>query len=65
LQRDGSVTASSVKKSCGHAQLDQAALDMLNAAAPLPPLPASMDRQQLTLVIPIEFSLITNNRYKE
>jgi protein TonB len=65
LQRDGSVTASSIKKSSGHALLDNAALAMLAAAAPLPALPESMDRQQITLVIPIEFSLITNNRYKE
>lgn len=65
LQRDGTVTASSIKKGSGHALLDDAALAMLVAASPLPALPESMDRQQLTLVIPIEFSLITNNRYKE
>lgn len=65
LQRDGTVLASSIRKGSDYPLLDEAALAMLAAASPLPALPASMDRQQITLVIPIEFSLITNNRYKE
>jgi protein TonB len=65
LLKDGTIIARSIKKGSEFALLDEAALNMLDNAAPLPPLPESMNREQITLVIPIEFSLITNQRYKE
>lgn len=61
IDREGNVLASSVKKSSGHNAIDQAALKMLQAANPVPPLPRSIKGEKITLVKPIEYSLITNN----
>ncbi|MCB1749601.1 MAG: energy transducer TonB, partial [Gammaproteobacteria bacterium] len=59
LARDGRVLSARVKRGSGHAELDQAALDMLAAASPVPAIPAALGRDTLSLAIPIEFSLIT------
>ncbi|MGD9660952.1 MAG: energy transducer TonB [Porticoccaceae bacterium] len=60
LVRSGEVTHMRIVKSGGHQLLDQAALQMLKDAAPLPPIPAFIAEDSLTLVIPVEYSLITN-----
>ena len=55
---NGQLIASAVQKSSGHPELDQAALEMLSRANPLPAVPASMHRNELSLSIPVEYSLI-------
>ena len=65
IRRNGEIFATSVKSSSGHKALDDAALQMLADASPLPPLPASIKKEQIHLVIPIEYSLITNDFHED
>ncbi len=60
IDRAGRLLASGVKQSSGHPELDRAALDMLARAEPLPGIPDFMDRDELSLAIPVEYSLITD-----
>jgi protein TonB len=60
LNAGGQIVASRVERSSGHAGLDQAALQMLARANPLPAIPDSMNRTELTLSVPVEYSLITD-----
>ena len=65
VTREGDISNASIHTSSGYQRLDQAAIQMLRAASPVPPIPNDLGRSTLTLVIPIEYSLITNNSYKE
>ena len=67
INRQGEVLSAKLYESSGIAELDQAALDMLAAASPLPAAPDDFypQRDRLTLVIPANYSLITNSSYKD
>ncbi len=60
IDADGRLLVSAVQRSSGHADLDRAAMDMLARANPLPAIPDSLDRDELALAIPVEYSLITD-----
>ncbi len=60
LDKSGRLLASAVKQSSGHPDLDRAALAMLARANPLPAIPDFMERDELALAIPVEYSLITD-----
>lgn len=57
VNRDGAVTASSIKRSSGHDLLDQATLDLMQRVSPLPPIPRDMQRDSLTIALPIDYAL--------
>ncbi len=60
IDHDGQLLASAVQQGSGQADLDRAALDMLARANPLPAIPDFMNRDELALAIPVEYSLITD-----
>lgn len=60
VSRDGSVSGVSIKRSSGHALLDQATLDLMQRVAPLPKFPKSMARASVTLSLPIDYALKTS-----
>tara|TARA_R110000751_G_scaffold134494_1_gene236932 strand:+ start:1410 stop:2162 length:753 start_codon:yes stop_codon:yes gene_type:complete len=57
VARDGSVSQASIRTSSGSRRLDDAVLDMLKRATPLPAFSDDMTEQQLTIAIPVEFKL--------
>ncbi|OUR74403.1 hypothetical protein A9Q78_00745 [Methylophaga sp. 41_12_T18] len=57
VSRDGKVTESRISKSSGYKRLDDAVLKMLRKAAPLPPFPDEMEKESLSINIPISFKL--------
>jgi len=54
---DGKVTRVDVKKSSGSRLLDRACLRMLERAQPLPSPPPNMSVSELSLQVPVRFSL--------
>lgn len=60
VDRNGNVSATSIKRSSGHDLLDQATLDLLVRVSPLPRIPSSMQRDSVTIAVPIEYSLKTD-----
>jgi periplasmic protein TonB len=57
VDRDGHVLSRKIMRSSGHADLDNEALAMIERAQPLPAFPPSMTRNELSLIVPIRFSL--------
>lgn len=55
IDRSGSVISSRVTRSSGSAELDQAVLDMVRRASPVPAPPDTV--QQLSFSVPVRFSL--------
>lgn len=60
VDRNGNVSGVSIKRSSGHELLDNATLELLQRVAPLPRMPSSMQRDSVTLSLPIDYSLRTN-----
>jgi periplasmic protein TonB len=60
VDRNGNVSGTSIKRSSGHTILDQATLALLQRVAPLPRMPASMQRDSVTLSLPIDYALRTS-----
>ena len=57
LAVDGQLQSVRVLSSSGHEILDRQAIDMVRAAVPLPPLPASLAGRSLTVDVPVVFRL--------
>lgn len=57
LARDGTVLAAEIERGSGFPLLDQAVLDMLREASPVPPLPERFTRERIQISLPIDFSL--------
>lgn len=54
---DGQVLDSTILRSAGHALLDDAVIDMVRRASPLPPRPAGLGTGPMALSVPIAFRL--------
>lgn len=59
VDRNGNLSNISISGSSGHAILDQATLALMQRVAPLPAMPASMERDKVTISLPIDYSLRT------
>jgi len=55
--RDGTVLDAAIERSSGHPMLDQATLEMIRAASPLPPPPDRYKGNELRLAVPIAYRL--------
>ncbi len=59
VDRSGNISNVSITGSSGHVILDQATLALMQRVAPLPAMPASMERDKVTISLPIDYSLRT------
>ncbi len=60
VHSDGRISATSIRRSSGHDLLDRATLDLMQRVAPLPEFPQSMNRDSVTISLPIAYSLRTS-----
>jgi protein TonB len=61
LDRAGQVVSAEVVKSSGHDILDEAALEWLRRASPLPRPPAIAEESDLTITWPVKFAPVSPN----
>jgi protein TonB len=57
FNRNGTLVRHSLGKSSSHSLLDEAALEMLKDAEPLPAVPDSMKGRTFTYALPVRFRL--------
>lgn len=57
MDRSGRVLEARLAQSSGYDLLDQAVMEMIARADPLPPMPQEMAQVRLELVVPVQFSL--------
>jgi protein TonB len=60
LDRQGGVSGISLKRGSGFDVLDRTTLDLVARVAPYPKIPASLNRDSVTLSLPIDYSLRTD-----
>lgn len=58
VDHDGHLESSRIDQSSGSVILDQEVIDLLNRTQPFPPLPSDYSSREITLTIPIRFSLL-------
>lgn len=57
ISSSGSVRGVRVVKSSGFGTIDRAAVDAVKRAAPFPPLPSGIERSEISVTVPIRFTL--------
>lgn len=57
VARDGQVRAAAIARGSGYAALDEAVMDMVQRANPLPAFPADMAGDSIELIVPVRFFL--------
>lgn len=57
LDRNGRVVSRRLERGCGVDLLDREAEELLDRAQPLPEIPTELGKDQMELVLPVEFSL--------
>ena len=62
IGRDGTLLEARIERGTGHRLLDRAALDTLERARPLPPLPAEVPGDRLDVIVPVHFFIGDSRR---
>lgn len=57
LARDGTVLEARIERSSGFPLIDQATIDMMRRASPVPPVPASYTGERLAIAMPVRFTI--------